>query len=327
MSRIFCVIDGMTDPAFRVEQYKSLSEMRLWGYSDNCGKAAPETLGCMLSLLKIPPKADIRGYIEALGAGIPIEKNDLILRGSFYSLDKSGCCKEPMEAPDCISDKRVEYHRLGSNQALFVLKGKADCLQKLICRSPAEIYKKNAALLAPTGCDEVRELFDALLTDKGCALLWGQSAAVQFPKFAIKAAAVCKKNVVKGLARATGITVFEPENATADTDTDLDEKVFLALKAAERFPFVLLHINGADEASHRKNGLEKRNFLQAVDEKVLSRLIASQHEIVVTSDHGSDFSTGDHTNAPQPVFWFKGKGAAADGGEAERDHLFDFGGR
>ena len=48
--------------------------------------------------------------------------------------------------------------------------------------------------------------------------------------------------------------------ATGDTDTDLTAKVAATLQAAQKYPFVLLHINGADEAAHRKHAKEKSNF-------------------------------------------------------------------
>lgn len=43
--------------------------------------------------------------------------------------------------------------------------------------------------------------------------------------------------------------LFPVKGATGDVDTDLDAKTEAALRAAERCPFVLLHINGADEAA------------------------------------------------------------------------------
>ncbi len=327
MSRIFCVVDGMTDSEFDVREYKNLSAMRLSGFFDNCGGNMPETLGCILSLLGITPKSDIRGYIEALGAGIAVEKDDLILRGSCYSIDEKGFPAAPIAAPTAIADNRFEYHRLGSNQSLLILKGRACRLENMTTCSPADMFEKRAEQLFPRGCEPARELFFSLLNEKSCMLLWGQSAMTSLPKFAAESAAVCKKNVVKGLARALNMNVIEPSGATADTDTDLDEKVFFTLKAAERFPFVLLHINGADEAAHRKNGLEKRKFLQKVDEKVLSRLIASQHEITVASDHGSEFLTGNHTDTPQPVFLSVGKEKTEDGRKTQETDFLDFGGR
>ena len=76
--------------------------------------------------------------------------------------------------------------------------------------------------------------------------------------------------------------------------TDLDAKTEAALRAAERCPFVLLHINGADEAAHRHDSAEKETFLRRVDDRVLSRLLASEHEIMVASDHGADSESGAH---------------------------------
>lgn len=84
--------------------------------------------------------------------------------------------------------------------------------------------------------------------------------------------------------------------------TDLDAKTEAALRAAERCPFVLLHINGADEAAHRHDSAEKEAFLRRVDDRVLSRLLASEHEIVVASGHGTDPESGAHLGGPQPFF-------------------------
>ena len=84
--------------------------------------------------------------------------------------------------------------------------------------------------------------------------------------------------------------------------TDLDAKTEAALRAAERCPFVLLHINGADKVAHRHDSAEKETFLRRVDDRVLSRLLASEHEIVVASDHGADPESGVHLGGPQPFF-------------------------
>ena len=81
--------------------------------------------------------------------------------------------------------------------------------------------------------------------------------------------------------------------------TDLDAKTEAALRAAERCPFVLRHINGADEAAHRHDSAEKETFLRLVDDRVLSRLLASEHEIMVASDHGADPESGAHLGGPQ----------------------------
>ena len=157
MSRILCVIDGMTDPHFQVERYGHLASMGSMRYVDTCGGFPPETLHCVLRLLGVTDlPVHLRGYVEALGAGIPVRPDDLLLRHAF----------------------------------------------------------------------------ERLLTKERCMLLWGQSVPAALPPFPQKSAVICGKELVK----------------------------------------------------------------------VLSRLLASEHEIVVASDHGADPESGAHLGGPQPFF-------------------------
>lgn len=80
-------------------------------------------------------------------------------------------------------------------------------------------------------------------------LLWRQSVPVALPPFPQKSAVICGKELVKGIARLLHMELFPVKGATGDVDTDLDAKTEAALRAAERCPFVLMHINGADEAA------------------------------------------------------------------------------
>ena len=75
-----------------------------------------------------------------------------------------------------------------------------------------------------------------------------------------------------------------------------------ALDAAGKYPFVLLHINGADEASHRKDAMEKRVFLSRVDAEIVCPLATNLPFFIVTGDHAADPRTGTHESTPQPVF-------------------------
>ena len=80
-------------------------------------------------------------------------------------------------------------------------------------------------------------------------LLWRQSVPVALPPFPQKSAVICGKELVKGIARLLHMELFPVKGATGDVDTDLDAKTEAALRAAEHCPFVLMHINGADEAA------------------------------------------------------------------------------
>ena len=78
----------------------------------------------------------------------------------------------------------------------------------------------------------LRHAFERLLTKERCMLLWGQSVPAALPPFPQKSAVICGKELVKGIAR----------------------------------------------------------------------LLASEHEIVVASDHGTDPESGAHLGGPQPFF-------------------------
>lgn len=302
MSKILCIIDGMTDPQFDARDYPSLSSMRLERCIDTtCGHDA-ESFGCILRLLGVKNvPVHSRGYAEALGAGVPVGENDLVLRGSWYGLDAEGRCTAPVPAPESISGENP-YYSLGDYKSLLVFPGEGKSVRRITTYPPYDCLGKSAAQLCPQGSEAVKEVFESNLQKDRCLLLWGQSAPSSLAPLPMKAAVICHATVVKGIGHLLGMTVLDVEGATGDTDTDLTSKVRSALKAAEEFPFVLLHINGADEASHRKNPSEKAAFLRKIDEFVLSELLQSEHEMVVVSDHGTDPMTGLHIADHQPIF-------------------------
>ena len=94
------MIYGMADPHFQVERYGHLASMGSMRYVDTCGGFPPETLHCVLRLLGVTDlPVHLRGYVEALGTGIPVRPDDLLLWGSCYTLDGEGCCTMPLK--DC----------------------------------------------------------------------------------------------------------------------------------------------------------------------------------------------------------------------------------
>lgn len=303
MSKILCVIDGMTDPDFCAGEYTYLSSMRLSHYEDTAGNGEPETLRCVLRLLGVKePPIHLRGYVEALGAGIPIQPDDLIVRGSLYKLDSQGRCTIPCIAPDALDNPHFRYYPLGQYKALLVYPNMGHTISAITTRLPSSGAGQSAVEFCPKGSDILSDTFRSLMTDDTCMILWGQSTPVYLPPFPQSSAVICGKEIVKGIARLLRMDLIDLHGATGDVDTDLDSKTDAALSAAERYPFVLLHINGADEASHRRNPAQKKQFIHQVDIRMLSRLLQSKHEVVVVSDHGTDPQNGLHLGNDQPVF-------------------------
>lgn len=304
MSKILCIIDGMTDPGFVDGEFPNLSTMRLLRYVDTTAGQEPESLGCILRLLgikKVP--AHLRGYAEALGHNIPAGTNDLVLRGSWFALDEQGRCTVPVPAPERVPEiDGCRYYSLGEYKSLLVFPGMATFVSDIVIYPPYVCSGQSAQLLCPQGCGEVSRVYQSLLTKDRCLIPWGQSVSANMAPYPQKAAVVCGTPIVKGIARLLDMTVIPVPGATGDVDTDLIEKTRAALYAAKTYPFVLLHINGADEAAHRRNPEEKREFLQKVDDVVLPTLLRSGHEIHVAADHGTDPATGQHLGSAQPLF-------------------------
>lgn len=308
MGKILCIVDGMTDGDFFFPEYPNLGSMGQPRYVDTTQGAEAESFGCILHLLgvkQVPPF--LRGYAEALGEGIPVGKRDLVLRGSWFRLNAQGQCTFPApgpKTPPILSGCR--YYGVGQYKSLLVFPEMADWVSRIKTYPPFACQGENVLQLCPEGCREVRDVFIALMGENQCLIPWGQAVYGEMEPYPEKAAVICGTSIVRGIARLLKMDLIPVPGATGDVDTDLDAKVSTALEAAKEYPFVLLHINGADEAAHRKNGKEKRSFLHRVDEVALPRLLSSGNEILVAADHGTDPVSGVHLGDAQPVF-FVGK--------------------
>lgn len=305
MSRILCIIDGMIDPGFLQKDFKNLSSMSLSQYIDTVGAGRAESLNCILHLLGVSdvPK-DLRGYVEAVAEGIPLCEDDLIFRGSWFSADEAGLCKGPMVGPKQLVSQSgsYRYYFIEQYKAILVFTGLAHLVDEVVTYPPYSCTGAKVSSYRPKGCPELEHCFDEWAQDGKCLIPWGQAVPSKLPKFPQKAAAICKASVVKGIARLMGMELVDVPGATGETDTDLGAKAAAALEAAKSYPFVLLHINGADEAAHRCSAEEKHSFIEKVDEAVLGPLLSSGHEVMVAGDHGTDPQTGEHTGGMQPCF-------------------------
>ena len=174
MSKILCIIDGMTDPEFAIGCYPNLSRMYLTRYVDTAQGQELESLDCILRLLgvkKVP--AHLRGYAEALGYGIPVNTNDLILRGSWFALDGDGRCTVPTSAPESLQEANgCKYYPLGQYKSLLIFPGMATFVSDLITYPPYACEGLPAGQFCPQGCDAVAQFFQSQLTKEKCLIPW-----------------------------------------------------------------------------------------------------------------------------------------------------------
>ncbi len=124
-------------------------------------------------------------------------------------------------------------------------------------------------------------------------------------RFHISGGCVVAESTVKGIALMSGFKIYTSPSLTANVDTDLDEKARLTLEAMRDCNFVVVHVKGADIASHDNDFRGKIEFLERTDTMVGKVLQAlenpEQTYIGLTADHSTPCATREHTADPVPV--------------------------
>lgn len=120
-----------------------------------------------------------------------------------------------------------------------------------------------------------------------------------------------------GLARWIGAETLTWPSATANLDTNLEQKFEAVERALATSDLVVLHLKGADIAAHDQRPKKKAAFLAKVD-RALGELLQA-HEgplrVALGSDHATYSTTGRHGADPVPVVLW-GEGVEPD--EVER---------
>ena len=320
---ILCIIDGMTDgPSFGaglMPAFRRMGEAGARGtFVTTPPGRRPDSFVCILTLLGLSPGQIPQGgraWLEALGAGVAPLPEDLVLRGSLVSLDGEGRLSR-LGCPGIPTALRQELVRrfglypLGGYKNLIILPGEGKRAAQYAAPAPHDRLGCPLEELLPLQPDLRRLVLESreLLEGRGALLPWGASSQTLLPPLRRQGAAVCRTEIVAGIAKGLGMDVRIPPGATADTDTDLAAKREAAASLAGERELVLLHINGADEAAHRRNRREKEGFLEAVDRLVLEPLSQRGIPLLVTGDHGTSWETGGHLPTPQPfVLWNGGR--------------------
>lgn len=222
----------------------------------------------------------------------------------------------------------IQFFPMQDYKNLLVVKQGKKAMQTLNTKAPHENLQRPLQAFYPSGGEvaaalqlfiiESRRYLAELWKDKPYEywlIPWGQSCVQPVPTlqelFHCAGAVICGTEIVKGIGVLMGMTVPPLRGATADVDTNLSEKVAAALAYGKDYPLVLLHVNGADEAGHRKNQQEKQNFLRQIDQKivaVLQQRLQPGDRLLICSDHGTNAKTGQHEGSPQPFLLYEKEG-------------------
>lgn len=295
----------------------------------------PESCSCILRLLGVDKKdmPQNRAYLELLAHQRDISEYEMVLRCNLIAVDETGRLvafnghgltpvqmKEAAAACDDIL-KSIEFIHLSEYRNLLIL-NKEEPVLGCAVRPPHESVGEDVEqLLQPLKenslsiCYFLKEAERRLqpFAKDGLRYLlypWGASARQELPKFAdlhgFGGGAVCKAEIVAGIARALEMELLLPNGATGDVDTDITAKAEATLQLLKNSSckFVLAHFNGSDEAAHRYDYEGKKVFVEHIDKYFIKEIMEKYAEplkIVVCGDHVTSSVTGRHGAGCTPV--------------------------
>jgi 2,3-bisphosphoglycerate-independent phosphoglycerate mutase len=120
----------------------------------------------------------------------------------------------------------------------------------------------------------------------------------------LKGVCVAAVALVRGVSKASGLRLLDVPGATGGPDTNFKAKMKAAIEALHEDNFVLLHFKATDVLGHDRDFLGKVEAIQKIDESmglVRDMVDAERTLIVVTADHCTPISIGDHSGDPAPL--------------------------
>jgi len=120
-------------------------------------------------------------------------------------------------------------------------------------------------------------------------------------KFGFTGACVAGGALYKGVAEYIGMDVLYVKGATGTKDTDLKAKAKHAIAALKNHDFVFVHVKATDSCSHDGDYGCKKKVIERVDKELIPTLKKTGANIMITGDHTTPCSVGEHTGHEVPL--------------------------
>lgn len=305
----------------------------------------PSSACACMSVLGYDPRVYYRGRsaIEAHGMGVPIDEGDAVFRcnlvairdGRMWSYSCGHISTGEGQAlitslNEKLGNHEVHFYPGVGYRHLCKIKGREDTLLA-ICTPPHDIPDKAIAEFRPRGpgSDLLRDLMarsELVLLDHPANLerrargdvpatmiwiFWGSGRIPDMPAFkqayGLDAAVISGVDIVRGLARMTGIEVLDIPGVTGDMNNDYVAQAIGALKALEKYDMVVIHVEATDEAAHAGLVNDKIDAIQKVDREIINRLRSWDRDalrVLVLPDHATPIEIRTHVADPVPfMLW------------------------
>ena len=160
--------------------------------------------------------------------------------------------------------------------------------------------------------------------------LWGQGTLPKLDsfrkKYGVSASLITAVDLLRGIARLTGMKVIEVEGATGFYDTNFIGKGQAAIEALKERDMIVVHVEAPDECGHAGNGPKKVESIENIDTHITGPIMeylkstGDDWRIIVMPDHPTPMWNRTHTMDPVP-FCIAGKGMTGNdfGGYTEKN--------
>jgi 2,3-bisphosphoglycerate-independent phosphoglycerate mutase len=276
-----------------------------------------------------------RGVLEVLGIGERVKKEDLCFRGNFATIDENLTIidrrAERIENTEVLIKslnkikikgvkvivKKAFGHRIGiifrgenlsanvsSNDpkkvGVKVLKIKG---QKRTVKILEEFLEKARAVLEnhPENRKRIREgkLPANYILLRGAGKLKEIKSFKE--KYGLKAAFIAGGTLYKGIGRYLGMEEIKVKGADGTIKTNLKGKFLAAKRATQNYDFIFLHIKACDNLAEDGKFLEKKEFIEKIDQNLKPILNLKNALVVVTGDHSTCSLKKNHCTLPNPI--------------------------
>jgi len=322
------------------------------------GMEASSACAC-LSILGYDPRIYYtgRGPIEAHSLGVKLEEGEVAFRCNLVTIREgkmlsysagqitSAESRELIAALEqSLGDERVRFYPGVGYRHICTIREGEECL-KAVCTPPHEIPGKPISDFLPRG--EGSELLLRLMErsrevlekhpvnlkrqEQGKPpanlvwLFWGGRRAPELPQFSqmygLSAALTSGVDLLKGLAKLSGMEVLNIPGVTAGLDSDHAAQAEGALWALERHDLVFIHIEAPDEAAHEGKMREKVETIERIDQEVVSRFLSRPElRVLISPDHPTPIKLRTHAPDPVPfLIWGPRIGRNGANGFSERE--------
>ena len=297
----------------------------------------------LMSVLGYAPKQYYTGRapLEAAAQGIEMSPTDWVFRCNLVTvadgqmIDHSAGHIGSEEGQKIIQDIQnklgsdtVRFYPGVSYRHLMVYKGELD-FGDVTLAPPHDIVEQPVAKHLPRGkagkvlnelMEQAREILakhevNQVRADLGenqatNIWLWGQGRRPTMDRFSdrfgVKGSVITAVDLMRGLAKLTGMGVVEVEGATGYLDTNYAGKGRAAIETLETQDLVVVHVEAPDEAGHGALLEEKIQAIEAIDAQIVGPLLEwlggqKQWRIMVLPDHPTPIRVRTHTDKPIPA--------------------------